>query len=135
LCHHLDVRCCLLLGTGPWAAVRGTKRISTKRKFIADKVFYAELNNLLIAELAEDSYAGVEVRTTPHHTELIIRATCTQNVLGENNRRIRELTSVVQKRFDFAVRCACYRVVRFIMEASAKGCEVVESSVDSVPRA
>jgi small subunit ribosomal protein S3e len=80
-------------------------------------------------------------------------------VLGENNRRIRELTSVVQKRFDFAdgavelyaervqnrglcaqaqaeslkfkllgglaVRRACYGVVRFVMEASAKGCEVV----------
>ena len=32
-------------------------------------------------------------------TEIIIRAT--QNVLGEKGRRIRELTSVVQKRFNF----------------------------------
>jgi small subunit ribosomal protein S3e len=113
----------------------------------------------LIRELAEDGYAGVEVRTTPHRTELIIRATRTQSVLGENNRRIRELTSAVQKRFDFAdgavelyaervnnrglcaqaqaeslkfkllgglaVRRACYGVVRFVMEATAKGCEVV----------
>lgn len=112
-------------------------------------------------ELAEDGYAGVEVRTTPHRTEIIIRATRTQNVLGENGRRIRELTSAVQKRFGFAdgavelyaervqnrglcaqaqaeslkfkllgglaVRRACYGVVRFVMEASAKGCEVVVS--------
>merc|ERR1712216_884095 len=35
-------------------------------------------------------------------TEVIIRATRTQNVLGEKGRRIRELTSVVQKRFGFA---------------------------------
>lgn len=138
---------------------RGNRRMSTKRKFVADGVFYAELNELLIRELAEDGYAGVEVRTTPHRTELIIRATRTQSVLGENNRRIRELTSVVQKRFDFAdgavelyaervqnrglcaqaqaeslkfkllgglaVRRACYGVVRFVMEASAKGCEVI----------
>mmetsp|Transcript_21925 Transcript_21925/g.35688 ORF Transcript_21925/g.35688 Transcript_21925/m.35688 type:complete len:271 (+) Transcript_21925:68-880(+) len=136
-------------------------KMSTKRKFVADGVFYAELNELLTRELAEDGYAGVEVRTTPHRTEIIIRATKTQNVLGEKGQRIRELTSVVQKRFDFAdgavelyaervqnrglcaqaqaeslkfkllaglaVRRACYGVVRFVMEASAKGCEVIVS--------
>jgi len=135
--------------------------MSTKRKFIADGVFYAELNELLTRELAEDGYAGVEVRPTPIRTEIIIRATRTQNVLGEKGQRIRELTSVVQKRFDFedkavelfcervnnrglcaqaqaeslkykllgglAVRRACYGVVRFVMEASAKGCEVIVS--------
>lgn len=78
-----------------------TTRISKKRKFVADGVFYAELNELLIAELAEDGYAGVEVRNTPMRTEIIIRATRTQNILGEQGRRIRELTSVVQKRFSF----------------------------------
>lgn len=135
--------------------------MSTKRKFVADGVFYAELNELLTRELAEDGYAGVEVRTTPHRTEIIIRATRTQNVLGEKGQRIRELTSVVQKRFDFdvgavelyaervqqrglcaqaqaeslkfkllsglAVRRACYGVVRFVMEAKAKGVEVIVS--------
>ena len=134
-------------------------KMSTKRKFVADGVFYSELNDLLTRELAEDGYAGVEVRTTPHRTEIIIRATRTQNVLGEKGQRIRELTSVVQKRFDFAdgavelyaervqnrglcaqaqaeslkfkllgglaVRRACYGVVRFVMEASAKGVEVI----------
>jgi small subunit ribosomal protein S3e len=138
---------------------RGTKRLSTKKKFVADGVFYSELNEFLTSELAEDGYAGVEVRTTPHRTELIIRATRPQNVIGENNRRIHELTSAVQKRFNFAdgavelyadrvqnrglcaqaqaeslkfkllgglaVRRACYGVVRFVMEASAKGCEVI----------
>jgi len=135
--------------------------MSTKRKFVADGVFYAELNELLTRELAEDGYAGVEVRTTPHRTEIIIQATRTQNVLGEKGQRIRELTSVVQKRFEFAdgavelyaervqnrglcaqaqaeslkfkllgglaVRRACYGVVRFVMEASAKGVEVIVS--------
>jgi ribosomal protein uS3 len=75
--------------------------ISKKRKFIADGVFYAELNELLTRELAEDGYSGVEVRQTPMRTEIIIRATRTQNVLGEKGRRIRELTSAVQKRFSF----------------------------------
>lgn len=76
--------------------------ISKKRKFVADGVFYAELNELLTRELAEHGYSGVEVRVTPMKTEVIIRATRTQNVLGTKGRRIRELTSVVQKRFKFA---------------------------------
>merc|ERR1711861_14762 len=59
------------------------------------------LNELFIRELAEDGYSGVEVRMTPARTEIIILATRTQNVLGEKGRRIRELTSVVQKRFNF----------------------------------
>jgi len=76
-------------------------QVSKKRKFVQDGVFYAELNELLTRELAEDGYSGVEVRVTPMRTEIIIRATRTQNVLGEKGRRIRELTSVVQKRFNF----------------------------------
>jgi len=76
-------------------------QISKKRKFVADGVFYAELNELLMRELAEEGYSGVEVRVTPTRTEIIIRATRTKNVLGEKGRRIRELTAVVQKRFDF----------------------------------
>jgi len=76
-------------------------QISKKRKFVADGVFYAELNGLLERELGEDGYSGVEVRVTPVRTEIIIRATRTQNVLGEKGRRIRELTSLVQKRFNF----------------------------------
>jgi len=77
------------------------QNISKKRKFVRDGIFYAELNEFLHRELGEDGYSGVEVRVTPMRTEVIIRATRTQNVLGEKGRRIRELTSLVQKRFDF----------------------------------
>ncbi|KAJ3239565.1 40S ribosomal protein S3 [Chytriomyces hyalinus] len=75
--------------------------INKKRKFVADGVFFAELNSFLGKELAEQGYSGVEVRVTPTRTEIIIRATKTQDVLGDKGRRIRELTSVVQKRFNF----------------------------------
>ena len=57
--------------------------ISKKRKFVADGVFFAELNEMLVRELAEDGYSGVEVRSTPVKMEIIIRATRTQNVLGK----------------------------------------------------
>ncbi|EKX48082.1 small subunit ribosomal protein S3e, cytoplasmic [Guillardia theta CCMP2712] len=76
--------------------------ISKKRKFVQDGVLYAELNEMLMHELAEDGYSGVEIRRTPMRTEIIIRATRTREVLGEKGQRIRELTSAVQKRFGFA---------------------------------
>lgn len=75
--------------------------ISKKRKFVADGVFYSELNEFLTRTLGEDGYAGVEIRVTPIRTEVIVRATRTREVLGDRGRRIRELTSLVQKRFGF----------------------------------
>merc|ERR1712007_303810 len=149
------------MGCLPTKQPMASQNVSKKRKFVADGVFYAELNELLVRELAEDGYSGVEVRQTPTRHEIIIRATRTQNVLGEKGRRIRELTAVVQKRFNFppqsvelyaekvlnrglcavaqaeslrfkllgglAVRRACYGVLRFIMDSSALGCEVIVS--------
>lgn len=78
-----------------------SQAISKRRKFVADGVFYAELNEFFTRELAEEGYSGVEVRVTPTVTDIIIRATHTQEVLGEQGRRIRELTSLIQKRFKF----------------------------------
>jgi small subunit ribosomal protein S3e len=76
------------------------QQISKKRKFVADGVFRAELNEFLQHELAEEGYSGIRVRQTPMRTEIIVQATNTQNVLGVQGRRIRELTSAVQKRFN-----------------------------------
>lgn len=92
------------------------RQMSKKRKFVADGVFYAELNELLIQELGEDGYAGVDLRVTPVKTEIVIRATRTQNVLGEKGQRIRELTSIVQKRYVFESFDLCDDVVFFIIE-------------------
>ncbi|PCH43352.1 ribosomal protein S3 [Wolfiporia cocos MD-104 SS10] len=76
-------------------------QISKKRKFVADGVFRAELNDFFTRELSEEGYSGCDVRVTHARTEIIIRATHTQEVLGEKGRRIRELTALVQKRFKF----------------------------------
>uniref|UniRef100_A0A3B4FJ59 DNA-(apurinic or apyrimidinic site) lyase n=1 Tax=Pundamilia nyererei TaxID=303518 RepID=A0A3B4FJ59_9CICH len=118
-------------------------QISKKRKFVADGIFKAELNEFLTRELAEDGYSGVEVRVTPTRTEIIILAT---RHLSEKGRGIRTCFSVILKfatrglcaiaqaeslRYKLlgglAVRRACYGVLRFIMESGAKGCEVVVS--------
>lgn len=76
-----------------------TKSISLKRKHVRDGVFNAELNEFFQRELAEEGYAGIEIRPTENKTEIIVRAAHVQAVLGENGRRIRELTSLLEKRF------------------------------------
>lgn len=73
--------------------------LSKKRKLVADGVFFAELNEFFSRELAEHGYAGVEVRKTPAKLEVIVKASNTQGVLGEQGRRIHELTSMITKRF------------------------------------
>ena len=77
---------------------------SKKRLFVAEGVMNAELNEFLRRELAEDGYGGVELRSTPNKKEIIISATRPQNVLGEKGKRIRELTSVIQKRWNLEDR-------------------------------
>jgi small subunit ribosomal protein S3e len=76
--------------------------LSKKHKFVRDGVFYAELYEFLKRELAEDGFSGVDHRVTPSRTEIVIHATKTKEVLGEKGRRVRELTSVIQKRFKYA---------------------------------
>ncbi|ORY32540.1 ribosomal protein S3 [Naematelia encephala] len=78
-----------------------SSQISKKRKFVADGVFHAELGEFFTRELAEEGYSGCEVRVTHARTEIIIRATHTQEVLGDKGRRIRELKALVEKRFKF----------------------------------
>ncbi|WFD33457.1 40S ribosomal protein S3 [Malassezia cuniculi] len=76
--------------------------ISKKRKFVADGVFTAELNEFFTRELAAEGYSGCLVRVNHVRTEIIIRATHTQEVVGDRGRRLRELTSLVRQRFRFA---------------------------------
>lgn len=74
--------------------------LSQKKKVVASGMFKAEIDEFLRRELAEDGYSGVEVRKATRKFEIIISATRTQQVLGDKSRRIRELTSVVSKRFN-----------------------------------
>lgn len=75
-------------------------RLSQKKKIVSQGMFKAEIDEFLRRELAEDGYSGVEIRKNSRKSEIIISATRTQQVLGEKSRRIRELTSVVSKRFN-----------------------------------
>ena len=54
---------------------------------------------LMARELGQAGFAGVEVRKAALQTEVVIRATRPADVLGENGRRIQELTALVRQRF------------------------------------
>nr|GEV55885.1 40S ribosomal protein S3-1-like [Tanacetum cinerariifolium] len=63
--------------------------------FVADRVFFTELNEVLPRELAEDGSSGVE---SGLHV-CVLRSS--SRMIREKRRRITELTSLVQKRFKF----------------------------------
>jgi len=66
---HTELLPTKLLSTAIMAAAQGGA-ISKRRKFVADGVFYAELNEFFQRELAEEGYSGVEVRVTPTVTDI-----------------------------------------------------------------
>lgn len=77
------------------------KQINKKKKFVADGVFHAELHQFLSRAIAAAGYAGIEIRVTPVKTEIRIKATKTTEVIGPEGVKIRELTALVQKRFNY----------------------------------
>jgi small subunit ribosomal protein S3e len=93
---------------------------------VSDGILRAELNEFLTRELAEDGYSGIDFLASPSRIEIIISATLIQNVLGENGRRIRELTSLIQKRFDLKDK----KVELFVEKIAQRGlCAVAQAEL------
>lgn len=82
-------------------AEKGVRQMNKKKKFVADGVFHAELHSFFLRALTVAGYAGFEVRVTPLKTEVVIKATKTSEVVGPEGRRIKELASLIQKRFNY----------------------------------
>mgnify|MGYP003574519799 CR=1 FL=1 len=69
--------------------------MNKKKKFVADGVFNAEIHSLFSRALTSAGYAGCEIRKTPVKTEIRIKAAKVKEVIGEDGRKIRELTALV----------------------------------------
>ena len=78
-----------------------TKKLNLKKRFVADGVFQAELNDFFLRHISEEGYSGLEIRVTNQCTEIRIRATKTKEILGINNQRVNALTSLISKRFGY----------------------------------
>jgi small subunit ribosomal protein S3e len=48
-----------------------------------------------------EGYAGIEVRATSMSTEIRVKATKTKEILEKNARKVRELKSLIEKRYNF----------------------------------
>merc|ERR1712195_284603 len=77
------------------------KKITIKRKFVADGVFHAELNEFLCRTLGEEGYAGIEVRSSNAATEIRVRCAKAKEMLAKPNRKIKEIKSLLQKRYQY----------------------------------
>ena len=82
-------------------AERQRRKLNTKKKFVADGVFQAELNEFLTKTLGQQGYAGLEVRCTSHNTEIRVRCTRFKDVIDKNVRLMKEIKSSIEKRYGF----------------------------------
>jgi small subunit ribosomal protein S3e len=72
-----------------------------KRKHISDGIFKAELHSFFSRTIDDSGYSGFELTNTLPKPEIIIRVTNTKPLLDDNQRKLRELESLIQKRFDY----------------------------------
>ena len=82
-------------------ADKKVKKINTKKQFVADGVFQAELNEFLSRTLGVEGYAGIEVRATSISTEIRVRAANCQVLLNKSQRKVKEIKSLIEKRYNF----------------------------------
>jgi small subunit ribosomal protein S3e len=72
-----------------------------KRKHISDGIFKAELHAFFSRALPDAGYSGFELTNTVPKPEIILKITNAKPLLDDNQRKIRELESMIQKRFDY----------------------------------
>lgn len=77
------------------------RKINRKKKFVADGVFQAELHGFFSRALDDVGYSGFELTATLPKPEIRIRATKVRALTENNDRKMRELESVIQKRFGY----------------------------------
>ena len=80
---------------------RRVRKINTKKKFVADGVFNAELNAFLTKVLDKEGYAGIEVRATSVSTEIRVKVAKNDELVEAGARRVREIKSLIEKRYGF----------------------------------
>ena len=77
------------------------RKLNTKKKFVADGVFNAELNAFLSKVLGMEGYAGLEIRATSVSTEIRIKVAKHDELKEKGARRVREIKSLIEKRYNF----------------------------------
>lgn len=71
------------------------------RKHIYDGLFKAELHSFFEKAIEECGYSGFDLTNTLPKPEIILKVTNTKPLLDDNQRKIRELESMIQKRWGY----------------------------------
>ena len=77
---------------------------STKRKFVADGVFRAEVNELLSQSLADFGFSGIEINFTKSATEVRVLVSKFNDLMDTSKQsgiKIKELKGLIEQRFGF----------------------------------
>jgi small subunit ribosomal protein S3e len=82
-------------------ADKKVKRMNTKKRFVADGVFQAELNQFLSRTLGQEGYAGIEVRLTSMGTEIRVRCAKATDLINKKARTVKEIKALIEKRYNF----------------------------------
>jgi len=75
--------------------------MNTKKRFVADGVFQAELNQFLSRTLGQEGYAGIEVRLTSMGTEIRVRCAKATDLINKKARTVKEIKALIEKRYNF----------------------------------
>ena len=78
-------------------AAQRIRKLNTKKKFVSDGVFNAEVNALLQRILSQEGYSGIEIRATSMTTEIRVRVANADTFVKDGARKIREIKSVIEK--------------------------------------
>ena len=106
------------------------KFCSTKRKFINDGVFRAEVNELLQQALAEFGFSGIEVNFTKGKTEvrvLVSQFNKLMNPEAKTSIKVNELKGLIEQRFGFN-RNPDHKFSLFIKRTFHRGIEAQEQA-------
>ena len=77
---------------------------STKRKFVADGVFRAEVNELLSQSLADFGFSGIEINFTKSATEVRVLVSKFNDLMDPSKQsgiKIKELKGLIEQRYGF----------------------------------
>ena len=106
------------------------KFCSTKRKFINDGVFRAEVNELLQGALADFGFSGIEVNFTKGKTEvrvLVSQFNKLMNPEAKTSIKVNELRGLIEQRFGFN-RNPEHKFSLFVKRTFHKGIEAQEQA-------
>ena len=73
------------------------------KHFIEQGIKLLEINEYLRSELVRSGFAGIDLQKTPLGVRIVLRTSRPGLVIGKGGKRIKEITDVLQHRFELEI--------------------------------